>query len=125
MPERETWLILSHAFNMDGRAASQTITDKILHLMAHGVTPIVIGAVTGGLARPDRQHHRLLAVSPAGLRFDLRHVVRRSITNRAACGFATALITVPLLPLFFWSERSFHLSRNGRRSYRLIFAVRA
>ena len=104
MPERETWLILSHAFNMDGRAASQTITDKIPHLMAHGVTPVVIGAVTGDRDRIV-EHHRLLAVSPAGLRFDLRHVVRRSVTNRAAYKVATALITLPLLP-FYLLERA-------------------
>ena len=104
MPERETWLILSHAFNMDGRAASQTITDKIPHLMAHGVTPVVIGAVTGDRDRIV-EHHRLLAVSPAGLRFDLRHVVRRSITNKAAYKIATALITLPLLP-FYLLERA-------------------
>ena len=27
---RSKWLIISHAFNMDGRAASLTITDKII-----------------------------------------------------------------------------------------------
>ena len=36
------WLILSHAFNMDGRAASHTITDKIPYLRAAGVDPVVL-----------------------------------------------------------------------------------
>jgi glycosyltransferase involved in cell wall biosynthesis len=105
MPERETWLILSHAFNMDGRAASQTVTDKIPYLIAHGVTPIVVSAVTGERDR-NVEHHRLLAVLPAGLRFDLRHVLRRSITNKAACKIATALTTLVLLP-FYLLERAF------------------
>lgn len=105
MPERETWLILSHAFNMDGRAASQTITDKIPYLIAHGVTPIVISAVTGDRDR-NVEHHRLLAVSPAGLRFDLRHVLRRSIANRTACKIATASTAILLLP-FYFLERAF------------------
>ena len=40
------WLILSHGFNMDGRAASQTITDKIPFLIEENVQPIVVSAVT-------------------------------------------------------------------------------
>ena len=105
MQDRETWLILSHAFNMDGRAASQTITDKIPHLIARGVTPIVISAVTGSRDRVVEQH-QLLPVSPAGLRFDLRHVVRRHTANKAAYKIATGLITLPLLP-FYLLERAF------------------
>ena len=35
--EIKRWLILSHGFNMDGRAASQTITDKIPHLLGAGI----------------------------------------------------------------------------------------
>ena len=30
------WLILAHCFNMDGRAASQTITDKLPFIQAGG-----------------------------------------------------------------------------------------
>jgi glycosyltransferase involved in cell wall biosynthesis len=104
MPERETWLILSHAFNMDGRAASHTITDKIPYLIAHGVTPIVVSAVTGERDR-NVEHHRLLAVSPAGLRFDLRHVLRRSIANRTVYKITTALTAILLLP-FYLLERA-------------------
>ena len=38
---RQRWLILSHAFNMDGRAASQTITDKLPHLRRAGIEVVV------------------------------------------------------------------------------------
>lgn len=70
------WLILSHAFNMDGRAASHTITDKIPHLLASGIRPVVISAKTG---RRDQQleHYQLLPIGPVGLRFDLRHVLQQ------------------------------------------------
>ena len=59
----ETWLLLTHAFNMDGRAASQTVTDKIPHLLARGIRPIVVSAVTG---RRDAalEHHQVLAPLP-------------------------------------------------------------
>ena len=105
MQEGETWLILSHAFNMDGRAASQTITDKIPHLIARGVTPIVISSATGSRDRVV-EHHQLLPVSAAGLRFDLRHVVGRYTTNKAVYKAAVGLIALPLLP-FYLLERTF------------------
>jgi hypothetical protein len=98
-PDSRQWLILSHAFNMDGRAASQTITDKIPHLLARGVKPIVLSAVTG--RRDDIvEHHQLLPWSPVGLRFDLRHVLRRHVRNRIAYKASVGLMTLLLSPLY-------------------------
>jgi hypothetical protein len=93
----EKWLILSHAFNMDGRAASQTITDKIPHLMNRGVVPIVISAITG---HKDKiiEHHQLLPWSPAGLRFDLRHVIRKRVRSKILYKVIVGLMSLVLLP---------------------------
>ena len=41
------WLILSNGFNMDGRAASLTVTDKLPYFRDAGIEPIIISAVTG------------------------------------------------------------------------------
>ena len=93
------WLILSHAFNMDGRAASQTITDKIPHLRALGVKPIVVSAVTG--ARDALvEHHQLLPVAPGGLRFDARFLLRRRLRSKALYNSAVGLMTLGLLPFY-------------------------
>ncbi len=104
-PDSRQWLILSHAFNMDGRAASQTITDKIPHLLARGVRPIVLSAVTG---RRDEniEHHQLLPVSPVGLRFDLRHVLRRHVSRKWVYKTLVGLMTLVLLP-FYLIEKLF------------------
>lgn len=104
-PMRESWLILSHAFNMDGRAASQTITDKIPHLLDQGIEPIVLSAVTG---RRDQvvEHHQLLPISPVGLRFDLRFVLRRHIGSKWGYKTAVGLMTLLLLP-FYLVEKLF------------------
>lgn len=104
MAEAE-WLVLAHAFNMDGRAASQTLTDKIPHLRAAGVRPIVLSAVTG---RRDAgvEHHQLLPWSPVGLRFDLRHVLRRKLGRGAAYKLALGAISLVLLP-FYLVEKIF------------------
>lgn len=99
------WLVLAHAFNMDGRAASQTLTDKIPHLRAAGVRPIVLSAVTG---TRDRQieHHQLLPWSPVGLRFDLRHVLRRKVRSRPAYNAILGTISLVLAP-FYLLEKLF------------------
>jgi glycosyltransferase involved in cell wall biosynthesis len=104
VPE-ERWLILAHAFNMDGRAASHTITDKIPHLRAAGITPVVVSAVTG---RRDAQveHHQVLPLSPSALRFDLRHVLRGKLGHRIAYNIVLGAISLVLLP-FYLLEKIF------------------
>jgi hypothetical protein len=99
------WLILAHAFNMDGRAASQTITDKIPHLVAAGVRPIVVSAVTG-TRDAHVEHHQVLPWSAVGLRFDLRHVLRRKIRNRLLYNVVLGAISLLLLP-FYLLEKVF------------------
>lgn len=94
-PQR--WLILAHAFNMDGRAASQTITDKLPHLRAAGIELVVLSGVSG---RRDAvvEHHQLWPAGPAGFRFELRHVLRRRFQNPVAYRFWMSLISLFLLP---------------------------
>lgn len=107
----QTWLILAHAFNMDGRAASQIMTDKIPHLRARGVTPIVLSAVTG---RKDSviEHHQLLAPAPSGLRFDLRHYLALHIRNRLLLRLAKALMTLVLLPFYLVEKLLLPIENN-------------
>jgi glycosyltransferase involved in cell wall biosynthesis len=94
-PQR--WLILAHAFNMDGRAASQTITDKLPHLRVAGIELVVLSGVSG---RRDEvvEHHQLWPAGPAGFRFELRHVLRRRFQNPVAYRFWMFLASLFLLP---------------------------
>ena len=95
VPQR--WLILSHAFNMDGRAASQTITDKIPYLLESGIKLSVISAVTG--KQDDRfPHAQLLPWGPAGLRFDFRHWLANRRGRGAAYRALTTLLSLLLAP---------------------------
>ncbi|MET0333177.1 MAG: hypothetical protein ABW190_02820 [Rhizobacter sp.] len=94
-PQR--WLILSHAFNMDGRAASLTVTDKMRYLMDAGIEPIVLSAITG--SQDTRfEHHRLLPWGPAALRFDLRHLLARHLGRGLAYRLLMLLASVLLAP---------------------------
>jgi len=90
---------------MDGRASSQTITDKIPYFLEVGVKPIVLSAITG--AKDARFTHRqFLAWGPAAFRFDFRHW----IANQHGRGFVYKLLTRTvsvLLAPFIGLERLF------------------
>lgn len=82
---------------MDGRAASQTITDKLPHLRAAGIELVVLSGVSG---TQDKvlEHHQLWPAGPAGLRFELRHVLRRRFANPLVYRSLMTLASVLLLP---------------------------
>lgn len=96
----QRWLVLSHAFNMDGRAASQTITDKLPHLEASGIELVVLSGVSGD---PDRhyEHHQLWPAGPAGIRFELRHVLHKHLAHPRVYRLVMVLLSIPLLPFMF------------------------
>jgi hypothetical protein len=72
LTQKKRWLILSHAFNMDGRAASQTITDKIPYFLEAGIELTVFSSITG-IKDTRFVHRQFLAWGPAAFRFDFRH----------------------------------------------------
>ncbi|MDT7515470.1 glycosyltransferase family 4 protein [Rhodoferax mekongensis] len=94
---KQRWLVLSHAFNMDGRAASQTITDKLPHLEAAGIELVVLSGVSGNIDR-HYEHYQLWPAGPAGIRFEMRHVLRRRIAAPRAYRCVMVLLSLPLLP---------------------------
>jgi len=108
---------------MDGRASSQTITDKIPYLRQAGIEVVVLSGVLG--AQDQRfEHHRLWSSGPSGVRFEMRHVLRHQLLHPALYRLLMTLISLLLLPamlierLFFpiensWSWR-FSAERRGR-----------
>jgi hypothetical protein len=120
------WLILSHAFNMDGRAASQTITDKMPYLLEAGVEPVVLSAVTG-IKDSRFPHYQLLPWGPSGLRFDFRHWFAKNYGRGIFYKLVTSLLSILLLPFIFIERILFGLSSQSSwaipafiRSYWLI-----
>jgi glycosyltransferase involved in cell wall biosynthesis len=94
---RPRWLIIAHAFNMDGRAASQTITDKLRHLQSAGIEIVVLSGVSGR-HDPDVEHHQLWPMGPAGFRFELRHVLHKRWGNGYMYRLCMTLASIFLLP---------------------------
>jgi glycosyltransferase involved in cell wall biosynthesis len=94
---KQHWLILSHCFNMDGRAASLTITDKLPYLFEKGIRVSVLSGILG--SRDQRfQHLQLLPWGPSGLRFDLRHLVARKWGRGAIYRITGIFISILLAP---------------------------
>ena len=95
---QKNWLILSHAFNMDGRAASLTITDKMPYLLDAGVKPIVFSAITG-LKDERFPHQQFLAWGPSAFRFDFRHWVANKYGRGVIYKLFTRTVSILLAPL--------------------------
>ena len=134
---QKRWLILTHAFNMDGRAASLTITDKIPYLLEAGVEPIVFSAITG-IKDQRFPHYQFLAWGPAGFRFDFRHWIANQygrglyykITTRTVSLLLAPLIAIEKLVLGYSSQWSWAIPAfiHGRRLIKqgkvdLVFSV--
>ena len=112
----QKWLIISHGFNMDGRAASLTVTDKIPYLTEAGIQLTVISAITGDL---DNRfpHYQILPWGPSGLRFDFRHWVARKYGRGILYKVLTPLVSLALLPFTAIEKLLFGLSSQASWSY--------
>lgn len=117
----QRWLILSHGFNMDGRASSLTVTDKIPYLLRQGIQPIVLSAVTGEKDQRFPQY-QLLPWGPAGLRFDFRHWVATQYGRGWAYKILTPLASLFLLP--FIAVERFLFGLSSQSSWSLPAAVK-
>ena len=105
MNESKKWLIIAHCFNMDGRAASHTITDRIPILMEKDVIPIVISAPTG---KKDRRflHYQVFSPAPSGFLFEMRHVIASRIRTKLMRVLLKFILVLGLLP-FLLIEKIF------------------
>jgi glycosyltransferase involved in cell wall biosynthesis len=103
-----TWFILAHCFNMDGRAASQTITDRLPLLLARGIRPVVLSAPTG---RKDGRfpHYRIMSLAPSGLLFEGRQLIDKHLAGAAGRLFCKTLLTILLLPFYLLEKLFLHL----------------
>jgi hypothetical protein len=119
--QQKNWLLLSHAFNMDGRAASLTVTDKIPYFLEAGIKPIVLSAITG--SKDIRfPHYQFLAWGPAAFRFDFRHWV----ANKYGRGFIYKLLTrtVSILLAPFIAIEKLFLGYSSQWSWALPAFIR-
>jgi len=82
---------------MDGRAASQTITDKIPFIRKAGILPVVLSAPTG---TRDSQfpHYQIFSPAPSGVLFEGRHIIKKRFAKKSLEKSFKALLTLICLP---------------------------
>jgi len=91
------WFILAHCFNMDGRAASQTITDRLPAIMQAGIRPVVLSAPTGD--RDNRfPHYQVISPAPSGVLFELRHIIKKGVSSQYVEKMLKALLLLICAP---------------------------
>lgn len=100
---KSRWLVLSHAFNMDGRAASHTVTDKLEHLKNAGIEVVILSGVSG-IHAPLLDHHQLWSWGAAGFRFELRHVLQKKWGKNLSYRVTMLVVTVLLSPVIFFEK---------------------
>ncbi len=108
---KQYWLILSHCFNMDGRAASQTITDKLPYLAEAGIEPIILSGVSGEHDK-NYLHYQFVPWGPSGLRFDMRHVIASHIGRGYLYKLLVGLMGLLLAPFILIERLSLGLQNQ-------------
>ncbi len=107
----KNWLILSYLFNIDGKAASQTITDRIPLLLKEGVKPTVLSGPIGN--RDNRfPHSRIFSCMPSGLQYELRFLLKKTDMHKWLRELLKALVTIIFLPLYILERIVIHLDTH-------------
>ena len=121
MPRR--WLVISHAYNMDGRAASLTVTDKVPLLLEAGIELQVLSAISGR-RDPRVQHHQLLPMGPSALRFDFRHYISQQCGRGLRYRILTVALSCILAPAILLERLAVRLSSNWSWALTAVVAGR-
>ena len=98
-PQEKKWLILSYRANIDGSACSQHIDDRLPHFVKRNITPVLLTSTIGN--RFTRwPHHRCWSIAPSGIRFELRHLLRKRFNKRWQFKTVETLLLLPVLPFY-------------------------
>jgi len=97
--EHRCWLILSYRANVPGSACSQHLDDRLVHFRDRGVEPVLLTGPVG--ERSDEWiHFRTFSLAPSGIRFEVRHFLRKHLEKRWQFKVAETLILLPVFPLY-------------------------
>lgn len=97
------WLVVSYFANTEGLACSHHIDDRLELLQASSVSVTLLTSCCVQ-KMPSLRHLRACSLSPSGVRFELRQVLKRSTKPRWMLKFFELLALLPLYP-FYWLEK--------------------
>ncbi len=97
--KEKCWLILSYRANIAGSACSQHIDDRLPFFRKQGIEPVLL---TGPVGKPSPTwiHLRTHSVAPSGIRFEVRHYLRRHLQKRWQFKLVETLVLLPVFPLY-------------------------
>lgn len=95
----EYWLILSYRANIPGSACSQHIDDRLPLLQQTGITPVLLTGPVGGHSGQYPQY-RAWSLAPSGIRFEVRHALRKRLQRRWQFKLVETLLLLPVMPLY-------------------------
>jgi O-antigen ligase len=97
--KKKCWLILSYRANVAGSACSQHIDDRLPFFREQGIEPILLTGPVGEQA-PDWIHYRTHSLAPSGIRFELRHFLRKQLPKRWQFKVVETILMLPVFPLY-------------------------
>lgn len=97
--ENKCWLILTYRANIEGSACSQHIDDRLPFFQKQGIEPVLL---TGPVGEPSKTwiHFRTHSLAPSGIRFELRHFLRKHLHKRWQFKLVETILLLPVLPLY-------------------------
>ena len=97
--EKKCWLILSYRANIAGSACSQHIDDRLPFFQQQGIEPVLL---TGPVGEPSTTwiHFRTHSLAPSGIRFELRHFLRRYLQKRWQFKLVETILLLPVFPFY-------------------------
>ncbi|NOQ45813.1 MAG: glycosyltransferase [Desulfobulbaceae bacterium] len=93
------WLILSYRANIDGSACSQHLDDRLPFFEQQGITPILLTGPVGSRFA-DRLHVQCHSIAPSGIRFEVRHFLRKRFKKRWQFKLVETLLLLPVFPFY-------------------------
>ncbi|MDA8079483.1 MAG: hypothetical protein M0Z79_11160 [Nitrospiraceae bacterium] len=97
---KDRWLIISYFANMDAMAPAHHIDDKLIFFREKGIEATLISSPCGSRNR-ELRHIRIFSPAPSGIRYEVRHFLRRVTARRFWFKFWEFALLLPVYPLYF------------------------
>jgi O-antigen ligase len=97
--DKKCWLILSYRANIEGSACSQHIDDRLPFFPEQGIEPVLLTGPVGERST-TWLHFRTCSLAPSGIRFEVRHFLRKHLQTRWQFKVVETIILLPIFPLY-------------------------
>ena len=102
---KQSWLIISYFANIDAMAPSHHIDDRLPYFQKKGIDIHLLTSPCGA-SYTNCSHMRIPSPAPSGIRYEVRHLLRRKTRTRFWFKFWETLVLLPVFP-FYFLEKTF------------------